>query len=193
MAENSKGVTLMTPLCNCHCRECTLPKLKAKERTSSNGAAYSSSSCPKSAPSLLKMKPEDCRELAIGLSMCQSTDKDLMAHGCTSSPDPVYEKIPCGSRYWELNKPPEHVKGINPLAFFSPHPVWEGFAAPVEREGKTDSFYCVSCNKVLSGRADSAVKHMVVRNGCRITPESKQDLLRRIEAFNKRRNDLKRK
>jgi hypothetical protein len=98
-----------------------------------------------------------------------------------------------GSRYWELHDCPSNVEGMNPPGFSSPHPVWEGFAVPVKKEGGKLSFFCVACKKLLSGNAAAATKHMLVTKGCAISEEGKMDLKTRIRKFEDRRNDLKRK
>lgn len=97
-----------------------------------------------------------------------------------------------GSRYWELHDCPANVEGMNPPGFFSPHPVWEGFAIPVKKGGKL-SFFCVACEKLLSGNAALAQKHMLGTKGCAISEDHKMDLKARIREFEDRRTDLKRK
>ncbi|EMS62082.1 hypothetical protein TRIUR3_09054 [Triticum urartu] len=98
-----------------------------------------------------------------------------------------------GSRYWELHDCPSNVEGMNPPGFSSRHPVWEGFAVPVKKEGGKLSFFCVACKKLLSGNAAVATKHMLCTKGCAISEEGKMDLKTRIREFDNRRNDLKRK
>ncbi|KAL6603915.1 hypothetical protein ACP70R_044276 [Stipagrostis hirtigluma subsp. patula] len=98
-----------------------------------------------------------------------------------------------GSRYWEHNPlPDESIDGINPPEFFGPHPIWEGFAVPVKRNGKTNHYYCTFCKKVFFGGAKNAYSHMMnnKRKLCQISVELKQLLYKKEKAFSQRRMDL---